>query len=72
MGLALLDDIELGEVNSSIDRLVHEDNMVILVSGPKKDDVPLPTDEALLAEVLEARDSRPPAYVDSANERTSG
>ncbi len=65
VGLALLDGIGLEEIDAAIDRLVHEDGTVILVSGPEKAGAPLPTEDELLAEVERARSYNPPAYVDS-------
>ncbi|NNF05366.1 MAG: insulinase family protein, partial [Candidatus Eisenbacteria bacterium] len=57
--------IPLDEVNRAIDVLVHEDNTVIVVSGPEKEGVVLPTKEALLAVAAEGTATTPEAYDDA-------
>ena len=62
---ALTGDITLDEVQGSIGRLVHEGNTVIMVSGPDKEGVVMPTPDSLLAAARSAEAAAPPAYVDS-------
>ncbi len=62
---ALTGEITLDEVQGSIGRLVHEGNTVILVSGPDKEAVSMPTPDSLLAAARDAEASSPPAYMDS-------
>ncbi len=62
---ALFQQIDLAEVNHAIDRLVHEDNTVIMASGPEKDGVVMPSDSQLLAAAGAAVATVPDPYEDS-------
>jgi zinc protease len=59
-----LPTIDLEEVNRQARRWITEENRVIVVTGPEKEEAPLPTEEELLAafEAAEAREVKP--YVD--------
>lgn len=62
---ALLAEITLDEVNGAIERLVHEDNTVIMASGPEKDGITMPDDAALLAAASAAVAVVPAPYEDA-------
>ena len=65
VGIPLIQEITLAEVNGAIDRLIHEDNTVILATGPEKDGAALPTAEELLATARAAAALTPEPYEDS-------
>ncbi len=61
----LMSQVTLNEVNGAISRLVHDDNTVILASGPRKAGAAMPPADTLLAVARRAAASAPAAYVDS-------
>ncbi|MFP9112435.1 M16 family metallopeptidase [Flavobacterium sp. RHBU_3] len=61
---ALLPGITLSEVNALISGFIHNDNRVIVMTGPEKDDLKKPTEAEVLA-VINATDADIKPYVDT-------
>ena len=60
----ILATTSLAEVNAAAGVLVGDKNSEILISGPTKDDAPVPTNEELLAAIQTLQDSEIEIYVD--------
>ena len=61
----LLPDITLEEVNAAASLLAANDNRVVYITGPEKEDAPLPSEEDLAAVVASVESLAIEPYVDS-------
>lgn len=64
----LLPLISLAEINALAGQWITEENMVIVVTAPEKEDVKVPTENVILEVISQAKKQQPEAYVDSFNE----
>jgi zinc protease len=64
----LLPGITLDNVNRLLDRWITEDNRIILLSAPEKEDLPIPTETELMAVFEAVEEKEVTAYVDKVSE----
>lgn len=64
-GKELLPTITLAEVNELINQFIHEDNRVIILTGPEKEDLKQPTEAEVLALLKEVETSKVAPYKDA-------
>nr|WP_320120523.1 insulinase family protein [uncultured Marinifilum sp.] len=61
----LLPAIKVDEVNAKIQSWIHDDNMLVSITGPEKDGVVYPTKEKVAEYILESRKKDIKAYKDN-------
>jgi len=59
-----LPEIQLAEINGLIDKFIHDDNRVIIFTGPEKEGVDEVTEEEILAVLKEVEANKVAAYED--------
>ncbi len=59
---AYIPNIKLEEINKLADELITDDNMIVLVTGPEKEGVSIPTKEEILEVIANAKASSLTAY----------
>ena len=64
-GKELLPTITLAEVNELINQFIHEDNRVIILTGPEKEGLKQPTEAEVLALLEEVENSKVAPYKDA-------
>lgn len=60
--------ISLDEVNQLAKKWITDDNRVVVITSPEKEDVPLPTEEKVLALIEEVENSKIEAYEDEVSD----
>jgi len=64
-----IDDLKLQEVNNLAKHWITDDNRVIIVTGPDKDNVKLPTKEDILDAIKSTQAKQIDAYVDNVSKK---
>lgn len=65
----MLPTITIDELNAFAKTLVTDNNMVISITGPKKDDVKMPTEQEVLASIAAVKAEPIEAYVDQVSNK---
>ncbi len=65
MAQSILPMIPVEQFNQAVKQLITDDNLLITITGPKKDGVTYPTNEDILASIKTVKDSKIKAYVDN-------
>jgi len=61
---SLIPDIKIEEINALAKQLITDKNMIVLLTGPEKEGVEMPTEDEILATITAAKAAEVTAYVE--------
>jgi zinc protease len=66
---SILPSITIDEINAYVKNLITDQNMVVTVTGPKKDDIKMPTVDEISKAIQEVKTEKIEAYVDKVSNK---